>query len=99
MNIDTIVTFGKNYELVETDDEIICIPVISENGCQKYAHFISNSASKSVIRYIVENGKVTVRNIVKEITSLYGVSEDIILRDLDLVLSGLADKGVVFIDD
>lgn len=99
MNIDAIVTFGRNYELVETSDEIICIPVITEKGCPKYAHFISNSASKTVIRYIVEKGKVTVGNIVKEMTKLYEVSETVFYEDLSSFLSDLSKKGVVLIDE
>lgn len=99
MNLDSKISINKNFELVETEDEIICVPIITSNGCQQFAYFIVNNTSKEAIRQISVTKETSVKCIFDYLLDKYNVTEEVLYNDLVDFFTNLVNAGVLRLND
>ena len=91
---------SDKFELVNIDEEIVCMPIMTKEGCFSHACFITNGASKYAVRLILSNTEgVTVQYLIDEIVNKYNVSLSELCIDMEEFLTELNKSGVIELYD
>lgn len=83
-----------NYSLVETEDTIFFLPLLSEETIRDEIPYVESETGQTIIR-MVQEGVHSVSDIASGLQEEFDVQEDVAIRDTVEFINSLLELGVL----